>query len=251
MHYIDFHTHLDSYKNQKELLEQLAGFDGTIVAASMDANSYKKNLQLAEKAKALGCSARIISTFGIHPKEALNAPQNLSVYDSLCEQSPIIGEIGMDFCWYKEASPQKQEEVFRYFLGHANKTKKYCVVHTKDAEVQICRILEDYPDAKIVIHWYDGPEDIFQEFMKRGYLTTFGCETCRSKHIQNLLKMTPLSQLLAETDNPESEPWLGGKDNSINLIKRVYADIADVLNMEKEKLSSIIECNFQKIVRHL
>ena len=56
MHYIDFHTHLDSYKNQKELLEQLAGFGGTIVAASMDANSYKKNLQLEEKAKALGCS---------------------------------------------------------------------------------------------------------------------------------------------------------------------------------------------------
>ena len=60
MHYIDFHTHLDSYKNQKELLEQLAGFGGTIVAASMDATSYKKNLQLEEKAKAFGCSARIL-----------------------------------------------------------------------------------------------------------------------------------------------------------------------------------------------
>ena len=243
MHYIDFHTHLDSYKNQKELLEQLTGFGGTIVAASMDANSYKKNLQLEEKAKALGCSARIIPTFGIHPKEALNAPKNLSVYDSLCEQSPLIGEIGMDFCWFKEASPQKQEEVFRYFLNYCNISGKACVIHTKDAEKEICKILEDYPKARPIIHWYDGPEDIFQEFMHRGYMTTFGCETSRSKHIQNLLKQTPLNQLLAETDNPDSEPWLGGSDNSVNLIKRVYSDIAQVLGLSLEDVGKIIEEN--------
>ena len=251
MYYVDFHTHLDWYENQEALFNQLKDFSGAIVAASVDAKSFRKNQEIRDKAKALGYSCTIIPTLGVHPAKVVEACENLSSYDKFLADSPIIGEIGMDFCWYKEASPQKQEEVFRYFLEHANKTKKYCVVHTKDAEVQICRILEDYPDAKIVIHWYDGPEDIFQEFMHRGYMTTFGCETCRSKHIQNLLKMTPLSQLLAETDNPESEPWLGGKDNSINLIKRVYADIADVLNMEKEKLSSIIECNFQKIVRHL
>ncbi|MCR5188479.1 MAG: TatD family hydrolase [Treponema sp.] len=243
MHYIDFHTHLDCYENQEDLLGQLAGFEGTIVSASMDALSYQKNLQLAEKAKALGYSSRIIPTFGIHPKEAVNAPQDLSVFDQLCAQSPVIGEIGMDFCWYKEASPQKQEEVLRYFLNHCNETGKVCVIHTKDAEKEICRILEDYPKARPVIHWYDGPEDIFQEFMRRGYMTTFGCETIRSQHIQKLLQQTPLNQLLAESDNPDSEPWLGGSDNSVNLIKRVYSDIAQVLGKPVEEVGKIIEEN--------
>ena len=250
MNYIDFHTHLDWY-DQVELFNQLKTFSGTIVAASVDRESYSKNLVIAEKTKALGYSVNIIPTVGIHPEKVIAASEDLSAYDKLCMSSPIIGEIGMDFCWYKDAGPEKQEKVFRYFLEHCNQQEKYCVIHTKDAEVQIARILEDYPKAKPIIHWYDGPEEIFQEFCKRKYMQTFGCETRRSKHIQKLLLQTPKDLILAETDNPTSEPWLGGTDNSVNLIKRVYSDIAKVLEITTEEVEKLIKNNSEKIFKSL
>ena len=188
MKYIDFHTHLDWYKSQDDLFGQLKTFDGTIVAASVDAKSFEANCEIRDKAKALGYSVKIIPTVGIHPQKAADASEDLCCYDQLCDASPLIGEIGMDFCWYKDTSPAKQEKVLRYLLEHCHNKGKYCVIHTKDAEKQIARILEDYPNAKPIIHWYDGPEDVFQEFCHRGYLQTFGCETIRSKSIQNLLK---------------------------------------------------------------
>ena len=77
-----------------------------------------------------------------------------------------------------------------------------------DAEMQICNILTEYPNAKPIIHWYDGPEKVYKEFIKRGYMQTFGCETIRSKHIQSLLLETPHNLILAETDNPTAETWL-------------------------------------------
>lgn len=249
MQFIDFHTHLDWYTDQNELFTQLKDFSGTIVTASVDAASYAKNQAIAQKAKALGYSVNIVPTVGIHPQSAATALENLQFYTKLCNESPIIGEIGMDFCWYKDASPQKQEQIFRFFLEHCNQTGKYCVIHTKDAEVQIARILEDYPNAKPIIHWYDGPEDIFQEFCKRNYMQTFGCETSRSKHIQNLLRQTPKNLILAETDNPTSEPWLGGTDNSINLIKWVYQDIADVLELSLEDTAKLIGENAASILK--
>lgn len=243
---VDFHTHLDWYTDQTSLSSQLQNFHGIIVTASVDAESFRLNQQIAQRNN--NEHLTIIPTFGIHPEKVLEAPANLNAFDKFCDASPLIGEIGMDFCWYKDASPVAQERVFRYFLDHCNKTEKFCVIHTKDAEKQICRILEDYPKAKPIIHWYDGPEDVYQEFIRRGYYQTFGCETIRSKHIQNLLQQTPLNLILAETDNPTAEPWLGGKDNSVNLIERIYKDIADVLKMDFAEIRKIIFENTQQIL---
>lgn len=250
MKYIDFHTHLDCYKNQEELKNQLASIDDeeTIVSASMDASSYKKNLSLANDAKKLNLKAKIIPTLGIHPARAQAELKNLDIYRPLLEKSRIIGEIGIDFCWHKDVPCAAQEKVFRFFLEHCGREKKYCVIHTKDAEEKICRILEDYPGAKPIIHWYDGPDEIYTEFIKRGYMQTFGCETSRSSHIQSMLKRTPRNLILAETDNPDSEPWLGGKDNSVFLIKRIYSDIAKVLGIEEKAAAKIINQNSERIL---
>ena len=153
----------------------------------------------------------------------------------------------MDFCWSK-SSPANQEKVFRWFLEYCNKTGKACVIHTKDAEQEICDILTDYPNARPIIHWYDGPENIFREFIRRGYQQTFGVETIRSAHLQSLLRLTPPELLLAETDNPDSEPWLGGSRSDVGLIERVYDELAGLLGLSRFQLEKTIEENFHRII---
>ena len=246
---IDFHTHLDFYKSD-ELKTQLKDFSGTIIAASVDEKSFLKNCEIAVSAPQ---TCRIIPTFGIHPNAAddnaslLNDSLITKRFEKYLEQSPIIGEIGMDFCWSK-CSEKNQEKVFRWFLEYCNKTGKACVIHTKDAEQKICDILSDYSNARPIIHWYDGPENIYREFLKRGYPQTFGVETIRSKHLQNLLHITPPELLLAETDNPDSEPWLGGNRNDVGLIERVYKEIAGLLDMQQPAIEKLIEDNFNRIL---
>jgi len=246
---IDFHTHLDFYKSD-ELKTQLKDFSGTIIAASVDEKSFLKNCEIAASAPQ---TCRIIPTFGIHPNAAddnaslLNDSLITKRFEKYLEQSPLIGEIGMDFCWSK-CSEKNQEKVFRWFMEYCNKTGKACVIHTKDAEQKICDILSDYSNARPIIHWYDGPENIYREFLKRGYPQTFGVETIRSKHLQNLLHITPPELLLAETDNPDSEPWLGGTRNDVGLIERVYKEIAGLLNMQQPAIEKLIEDNFNRIL---
>ena len=246
---IDFHTHLDFYK-ASELNEQIQRFSGTIVTASTDEKSFLRNCEITASAPS---NCRIIPTFGIHPNAAdenaslLDNPETTTRFESCLDRSPIIGEIGMDFCWSK-CSKENQEKVFRWFLEYCNKTGKACVIHTKDAEQEVCDILTDYPKARPIIHWYDGPETIFREFIRRGYPQTFGVETIRSKHLQNLLRLTPPELLLAETDNPDSEPWLGGSRSDVALIKRVYDEIAGLLDISRPDLEKIIEENFKRII---
>ena len=266
---IDFHTHLDFYKRE-ELQKQLTEFSEIIIAASVDEKSFLENCRIAEWAKNNLCltsqnlpgshpaftlprNCRIIPTFGIHPNRAdenaglLDNPVTAARLAKYLDRSPLIGEIGMDFCWSK-SSPENQEKVFRWFLEYCNKTGKACVIHTKDAEQKICDILSDYPKARPIIHWYDGPENIFREFIRRGYPQTFGVETIRSPHLQSLLRLTPPELLLAETDNPDSEPWLGGTRSDVALIERVYDEIAGLLGMSRPALEKIIEENFKRII---
>ncbi len=262
---IDFHTHLDFYKDE-ELAPQLKAFSGAIIAASVDEKSFLRNLQIAAQynsqkphsTNAMSPSSpasacRIIPTFGIHPNAAdenaplLDDPATAARFTQYLYQSPLIGEIGMDFCWAK-SSRKNQEKVFRWCLEYCNRTEKVCVIHTKDAEKEIADILLDYPKARPVIHWYDGPENIFREFISRGYPQTFGVESIRSPHIQKLLQLTPPQLLLAETDNPDSEPWLGGSRNDVALIERVYTDLAGLLKISRSGLEKLIEENFYRLL---
>ena len=249
---IDFHTHLDFYKSE-ELQKQLSEFSGTIMTAAVDEKSFLANVAIFQKAQITAPSSHIIQTFGIHPNRAdenaalLDDPATIRRFDKYLSDSPVIGEIGMDFCWSK-CTRKNQEKVFRWFLEYCNKKGKACVIHTKDAEQEVCDILLDYPNARPVIHWYDGPENIFREFIRRGYPQTFGVETIRSPHLQKLLRLTPPELLLAETDNPDSEPWLGGNRSDVALIERVYDEIAGLLGMSRPALEKIIEENFKRII---
>ena len=242
---IDFHTHLDWYQDKNQLYKEIANFSGIIVASSVDLESFEKNKEIAKN-----CNVeriKVVPTFGVHPENAEKYEYHLEKLDEALNQSKIIGEIGMDFYWAKDVSKIAQEKVFRYILAHCNETEKYCVIHTKGAEKEIARILEDYPKAKPIIHWYNGPEDVYQLFLQRGYLQTFGCETCRNPYLQHLLKITPKNLILAETDNPTAEPWLGGTDTSINLIEKIYGDIAEILEMPVGELEKVIFENGKRV----
>lgn len=249
---IDFHTHLDFYKRE-ELQKELTDFSATIIAASVDEESYLQNLAISQWAARIARACKIIPTFGIHPNRAdqtaplLDDPNITARYIKYLEQSPLIGEIGMDFCWSK-SSKDNQEKVFRWFLQYCDRRDKACVIHTKDAEAKIADILLDYPKARPIIHWYDGPESVFREFIRRGYPQTFGVETIRSTHLQKLLSLTPPELLLAETDNPDSEPWLGGSRSDVGLIERVYDEMAELLKIPRHQLEKIIEENVSRLI---
>ena len=89
---------------------------------------------------------------------------------------------------------------------------------------------------------------MYKEVIKRGYTQTLGCEAIRSKHIQSLLLETPHNLILAETDNPTAETWLGGTNNSVFLIEDIYQNIAKILNMHFEDCFEMINNNSKRVL---
>lgn len=264
MNFFDFHTHLDFYSEKDFDLMTSCIIESKIkvYSASVNIESFNKNEMIKEKiikkAEEQGLEKRtaenlVSVTFGVHPSYCKNLPvkenEAIKLLTPYYEKSCIISECGLDFYWEKECSRETQLMHLLIALDIADRNKKVIVLHTKGAEKEILQVLNDFPGARPVIHWYDGPENIYKQFIERGYPQTFGCELKYSEAIRNFLKMTPRNLVLPETDNPTGEPWLGGTDSSPLLIKRIYEDISQVWKTDLEETCLILNENLYKYAR--
>jgi len=89
---IDAHAHLDRYEDKLEsVLEEINQNRIFTLSNSMDLPSYKQNLEIGRK-----CDL-VLATFGIHPWNAPEYANQLKDLKDAIDQTPIIGEIGLDY----------------------------------------------------------------------------------------------------------------------------------------------------------
>ncbi len=179
--------HLDSYGH--ELAAALEAIDEQqvfTIAVAMDVPSYKRSLEIAAK-----CGL-VLPTFGVHPKRAPEYAGRLNELGPLIEQSPAIGEIGLDFHWVDDSSQYPaQLKVLEYFLAAAREQKKMVNLHTKGAERKILDLLERYDIQRAIVHWYSGPLDILRAMVQFGAYFTVGVEVLHSDAIKTIAKEIP------------------------------------------------------------
>lgn len=240
--YYDFHSHLNMYDNVENITKEIEKNKIYTISASIDKNSYLINKKIS------ALSNLILPVFGIHPSQAYLYADRLSEIDMYIEESPLIGEIGLDYLWVDPININAQKKVFRYLSQKAVEQDKFMIIHTKDAESDILEILTDIRAKKVIIHWYSGSEKIFNEYSKLGWYFTFGVETKKSKNIHNLLDLTPPDKILAETDSPVGIEWLYRRMGKPSDIIDVYNTLADLMGMTNNDLKNLISTNSSKIL---
>src|ERR1051325_1084402 len=149
---LDAHAHLDKYGNLLDsALDEIRDNRIFTIATAMDAPSYLELTTIAQR------SELILPTFGVHPRRAADYSCRLKELARYIEQSPAIGEIGLDFHWVDDSSQYPaQRKVLEYFFAAAREQKKFVNLHTKGGEKQIIDLLEHYGVERAIIHWYSG-----------------------------------------------------------------------------------------------
>src|SRR5438552_12075553 len=125
--FVDAHAHLDKYGDLlDEALQQIQQHRIFTIATAMDLPSYFQLQQIAER------SDLVLPTFGVHPRRAPEYADRLDELSPFIEQSPAIGEIGLDFHWVEDSSQYPaQLKVLEYFFAAAREQKKMVNLHTK------------------------------------------------------------------------------------------------------------------------
>ncbi|MGH7833403.1 MAG: TatD family hydrolase, partial [Candidatus Binatia bacterium] len=195
-------------------------------------------------------SGWVLPTFGVHPKQAARNLPELSNLSGVIEQTPMIGEIGLDFHWVEDSSQYPaQMKVLEYFLAAAREQKKIVNLHTKGAERQILDLLERYDIVRAIVHWYSGPLDILNAMIDYGAYFTIGVEALYSDHIRKIACAIPMRQILTETDNPGGLKWLRGATGMPGIVARVVEAIAGLKEATTEEASRAVHANFLTLVK--
>ena len=242
---IDAHAHLDKYGAELDsALEDIDRHQVFTIAVAMDVPSYRRSLEIGEQ-----CNL-VLPTFGIHPRRATEYVDRLSDLIPFIEQSPAIGEIGLDFHWVKESSQYPaQLKVLEYFLAAAREQNKMVNLHTKGAEKQILDLLERYDIQRAIVHWYSGPMDILRALVQFGAYFTVGVEVSYSDTIQAIAREIPDHLLLTETDNPGGLKWLKGVVGMPTETQNVIDVIARLRNSSSEWVAQTIHANFLRMIK--
>ena len=219
--YIDFHNHIDFYKEEE--------LDSVI-------NCINSN-------KIMTIACYIVPIFGIHPWRVKNNI-DLDKFEDYIKNTPLIGEIGLDFYWIEDKYTYPyQIKVFEHFLQYAKKYNKYINVHTKGCEELVLNLIKKYDvSPQTIIHWYSGDKDTLKKLIDAKCYFTGSVDLGYIKHSQDIIKEIPANKLIAETDGPTALEWVNGVYGMPDEIKSVYKNICKIKNLDIEefKLSSKI-----------
>lgn len=244
--YIDFHNHIDFYKNEElqKVYKDIEKNNIKVISCAMDEESYKNNLRFSKE-----CD-RIIPTFGIHPWRVTKEIPNLDIYDDYIKNSKMIGEVGLDFHWVEDKSTfEPQVKVFKHFVKKAKKYDKYLNIHTKGAEELIYDILyKENMLEKSIIHWYSGDSHTLNKFIDANSLFTISVDINYSEKTKEIAKLIPISNILAETDGPTALEWVNGVYGMPSEIINVYNGICGVKNIDDSELKYYINKNYNDII---
>jgi len=255
-HYIDTHSHLDFPQFNSDLdqvLERACSVGvGSIINVGITESSSRKVVALSER------YSRLWASVGIHPHYAGKVtPHWRKALTALAENPRVlaVGETGLDY--YRNLSPPDiQERVFRDQIRMACRLNKPLIVHSRAANVETIRILQDepLPERKGVMHCFSGDRKELQAFLKMGFFISIAGPVTypRSHDLRALLKDVPRQSLLLETDCPYLSPQAyRGLRNEPAYIQAIYDRVALELKIEPAALIHIIQDNVLRLFPEL
>ena len=175
--------------------------------------------------------AQTIETVGIHPWHAANC--DLGEVEKHAPSADAIGEIGLDYAC--DVPREVQTAVLRAQLTLAEQLEKPVVLHCVRAFEEVMKIVADYRLKAVIFHGFIGSKEQAQRALEQGYFLSFGERTFHSPKTIEALRITPLSQLFAESDESPTP------------IEEIYSKIADLRGVSIEDLDAAAKSNFAKI----
>lgn len=180
----------------------------------------------------------------VHPHDvAAASAEDVRAIEALAALPEVVavGETGLDY-HYDHSPREVQQDGFRHWLKVAHQLDKPVIIHTREAEEDTCRIIDEVgvPARGGVIHCFTGNPDAARAYLDRGLHISFsGVATFRNaEYVREAAKLVPLDRMMIETDAPFLAPLPNrGKRNEPAWVARVAEVLAGVKGVSPEALA--------------
>jgi len=250
---VDSHCHLDfpDFTDELDGVVARARKAGVshIVSISTRVRRLNGLLAIAERYPNVYCS---VGTHPHHAHEELDIGADDLVAASKHPKAVAIGEAGLDY-FYDNSPRDAQEQGFRAHVAAARATGLPLVIHSRDADDDMARILEE-ETAKgafpAVLHCFTGGRDLAMRAIALGLSISFtGILTFKkSDTLRAIAADLPPDRILVETDAPYLAPGkFRGKRNEPAFVVETAKVLAETRGVSFETTARETTDNFFRL----
>lgn len=247
---VDSHCHLDFFEAAAErdamIARARAAGVATMLTIATRLDEFPGVRAIAEADRDIWCSV------GAHPHEAADhaglLPDQLV---ALAAHSEVvgIGETGLDY--HYDLSPRDvQEQVFRAHIAASRATGLPLIIHAREADDDIARILEQEQPPPGVLHCFSSGRGLAEAALGLGfYVSISGIVTFKNADgLRAIVRDLPLDRLLVETDSPYLAPVpYRGKRNEPAFVTATAAAVATLKGVDAAELAAATTANFFRL----
>ena len=250
---VDSHCHLDFPDFASELPDVVARAQAAgvshMVTISTRVRRFDEIRAIAERFDPVFCSV------GTHPHQAAEEPDVTAAELVALSAHPkvvAIGEAGLDY--HYDTSPRAaQEHGFRTHIAAARETGLPLVIHAREADEDVARILEEESARgafPFLLHCFTaGPELARRALALGGYISFSGVITFnKSEDLRVIAAEVPEDRILVETDSPFLAPIPNrGKRNEPAFVRFVAASLAELRRQSIDHLARVTTDNYLRL----
>lgn len=257
---VDAHTHLDACgasdaATTAAILDRAAAVGvGRVVTVADDLEAARFAVRAAH------WDERVFAAVAIHPTRANSLDESArSEIESLAAdpRCVAVGETGLDLYWPGKldgcAEPAEQEEAFRWHIDLAKRLGKPLMIHNREADADLLRVLHDEGAPETVIfHCFSSGVETARRCIDAGYVLSFSGTVSfkNAKALREAATLVPPELVLVETDAPflTPHPFRGAPNESYCLPYTVRA-LAEVRGESAEDLAAVTTANAERVYR--
>ncbi len=252
---IDSHCHLDFPDFAGELDAVVARAQavgvGRIVTISTRVKRHAEVVAITERFPQVYCS---VGTHPHHAHEELDVAVEGLIAPTRHPKVVAIGEAGLDY--HYDSSPRAaQAQGLRNHIAAARATGLPLVIHSRDADADMARILEEETGKGVfpaVLHCFTGGRDLAERAIALGLYVSFtGIVTFKtSDALRAIAGSLPADRILVETDAPYlAPPPHRGKRNEPAYVVETAKVLAETRGVSPAELAHATTENFFRLFR--
>jgi TatD DNase family protein len=250
---VDSHCHLDFPDFAADLDGLVARAEAAgvthVVSISTRVRRHAALLAIAERYPNVYCSV------GTHPHyahEELDIGAETLLTHTAHPKVVAIGEAGLDY-FYDNSPREAQQQGFRAHIAAARRSGLPLVIHSRDADADMARILEEETRKgafPAVLHCFTGGRELAQRAIALGLSISFtGILTFKkSDALRAIAAELPADRILIETDAPYLAPGkFRGKRNEPAYVIETARTLAEARGVPLETVARESTENFFRL----
>lgn len=198
--WVDFHCHLDLYKDHANLITECDREQVATLAVTTTPKAWTRNQELASN------SAHVRVALGLHPQLVAEREDELALLERYLADARYVGEVGLDAGPRFYHSFPAQERVFERILrACAEHGDKILSIHSVRAISSVLDHIEralPQDRGRVVLHWFTGTRSEAGRAIDLGCYFSINGKMLQSPKHRQLVASLPADRLLTETDGP-------------------------------------------------